>query len=434
MAADGPSDAGVAGPRIPRNPLSRRQIETVVSRSAAIFGLVFGAQTFPVMLEQADRLTPGWFIVVGVAVYGGLLAAVIASILKRGVRAVNSYVAVAWFTAMATWPFGIADPGLATDGRPWPWFILTVATAAAAVAWPVWAATAALVVAPLTYGIVRMLPAGGGESVEDAALDVVYAVILGGAVLIIITLLRHAAATVDLAQSMALDRYSNAVGQHATEVERVQVDAIVHDSVLTTLISAARAFTPEAEALAARMAANAMGYLRDAASSSPDEHALVILTELAERIRAATNNLAARFEVRTGDLAGQDIPNGTAEAVYSAAVQSMVNSTQHAGADAAVTRWLAIRSAAGGGIVVEVGDTGAGFDVQSVPTARMGLRVSIVERVANAGGQVDIDSSPGEGTVVTITWPAPRMTDAGALGASGGALPEMASSSEEPTP
>ncbi len=39
------------------------------------------------------------------------------------------------------------------------------------------------------------------------------------------------------------------------------------------------------------------------------------------------------------------------------------------------------------------------------PTSGLGLRVSIVERVANAGGQAEIDSAPGEGTVVTIRWP-----------------------------
>ncbi len=33
------------------------------------------------------------------------------------------------------------------------------------------------------------------------------------------------------------------------------------------------------------------------------------------------------------------------------------------------------------------------------------MRVSIIERVANAGGLAEIDSRPGGGTTVTISWP-----------------------------
>lgn len=406
MAANEPPHGGLGQPRSSRTPISRRQIETVVSRSTAVFGLVFGAQTVPVLLEQSSFMVPEWSIFAKALIFGGLLLSVAASILKRWVLFVNGFVAVAWFVVMATWPIGVADATVVSELRPWPWFICTVATAAAAVAWPVWAAVVALVVAPLTYGIVRVTPAGGAAPLELAAYDVIYAIILGGAVLIIITMLRQAAASVDLAQSTAIDHYSDAVRQHATEVERVQVDAIVHDSVLTTLISAARSHAPEAEALAARMASNAMGYLRDAAASSPDDATKVQVRDLALRVRLAADALSVPFENRSGDISDWDLPSQAAEAVYSAAVQSMVNSAQHAGSAPDILRWVGVRCAPGGGVVAVVGDTGAGFDPQAVPTARMGLRVSILERVSNAGGHVDVDSHPGGGTVITIRWPA----------------------------
>jgi len=58
-----------------------------------------------------------------------------------------------------------------------------------------------------------------------------------------------------------------------------------------------------------------------------------------------------------------------------------------------------------------VGDTGAGFSFVDLPAERMGLRVSIVERVTNAGGSVEIDSAVDEGTVISIRWPkAPAAT------------------------
>ena len=79
---------------------------------------------------------------------------------------------------------------------------------------------------------------------------------------------------------------------------------------------------------------------------------------------------------------------------------------QHGGASA--SRWLRISDAPESGILVEIGDDGPGFDITGVPIERLGVRVSILERVANAGGVARIDSAPGEGTVVSILWPAPE--------------------------
>jgi len=394
----------------PRNPISRRQIETVASRSVAIFGLVFGAQTIPATLEQTSLLRPGWGLVFLVAIYGGLLVSVACSIARRFVSQINTYIAVVFLLAVIAWPFVVLNPDAVAAERPWLWYLCTVATASAAIAFSTWVATVYLFAAPIAYGVVRMLPSGGGKNIESAGLDVAYAVVLGGAVLLIITLLRQAAGSVDTAQSTALSRYAHAVRQHATELERVQVDAIVHDSVLTTLLSAARAYTPEAKELATRMAGNAMGHLKDAAAASPDDDATVSMSQLAQRIIGATATLSAPFEVRTRGVDTGVIPTQSAEAVYSAAVQAMVNSLQHAGAEG-VSRWLAIRGLPDDGIQVDVGDTGEGFDLQHVPTERLGLRVSIIERVANAGGLVTVESAPGEGTVVSIHWPHPENSE-----------------------
>ena len=68
------------------------------------------------------------------------------------------------------------------------------------------------------------------------------------------------------------------------------------------------------------------------------------------------------------------------------------------------TRWVAVRGVAPGGIEVVIGDTGAGFDM-SESSERLGVRVSILERISNAGGRATVQSAPGEGTVVSIRWP-----------------------------
>jgi signal transduction histidine kinase len=53
-----------------------------------------------------------------------------------------------------------------------------------------------------------------------------------------------------------------------------------------------------------------------------------------------------------------------------------------------------------------VRDAGAGFDPARVDPARLGLRRSITERVADWGGRVSVRSAPGQGTVVDMSWPA----------------------------
>src|SRR5690606_6893482 len=230
--------------------------------------------------------------------------------------------------------------------------------------------------------------------------------ILGGAITIITAILRNAASSVDRAQATALDRYGHAVRQHAIEAERVQVDAIVHDSVLTTLLSAARAETPEAKELAALMAGNAIGHLREALSESPQGDAEVSVAALATRIADTASALSEPISVDDDGVRPGRIPVAVGEAVYSAAVQAMVNSLQHGGT---AGRCVVVRGGSSE-VTVEVGDDGCGFDPDAVPTERLGVRVSILERVASVGGSAVIDTAPGTGTVVALRWP----VDAGA--------------------
>ncbi|MCY7412320.1 MAG: hypothetical protein LH471_04690, partial [Salinibacterium sp.] len=253
---------------------------------------------------------------------------------------------------------------------------------------------------------------------------------LGGAVLIIVTMLRQAASAVDLAQSTAIEGYSNAVRQHATEVERVQVDAIVHDSVLTTLLTAARADRPAAKALAATMAANAISYLQDAALIAPDDDRKVSTAELAERICESARAFTEPIDLRVSEIAQGEVPMNAAAAIHSAAVQAMVNSFQHAGEDG-VERWVSIETSSDSAFVVVVADTGTGFLVADVPEARLGVRVSILERVGNAGGDAQVQSAPGRGTSITIRWPryaAPRPSLSASVPAS---LPASLPASED---
>ncbi len=388
----------------PSNPISGKQVEKVISRSVAVFGVVFGAQTIPWLLGQLDEAYPVWLWIVVPALFGTLIFVVVMSFLTVWVRQAHGLFAVVYLITLVSWPFMVMPEADIFSGIHWLNYLITVATSMAAIAFSTTVGTIYLFTAPTIYLVVRMTPLGGGAPWQLALLEGIYALLLGAAVVVIITMLRQAAASVDGAQAMALDRYGHAVRQHATEVERVQVDSIVHDSVLTTLISAARAFTPQAKQLAATMAGNAIGYLRDAASTTPDDGTTVRLSLLAERISDAAAALSSPFTVSVGGVGNRSIPASASETIYSAAVQAMVNSLQHAG-EQGIKRWVDVRGIARAGIEVIVGDTGVGFSLADVPPERLGVRVSIIERAANEGGIATITSAPGKGTVVSIRWP-----------------------------
>jgi signal transduction histidine kinase len=56
-----------------------------------------------------------------------------------------------------------------------------------------------------------------------------------------------------------------------------------------------------------------------------------------------------------------------------------------------------------GGVIVTVFDQGRGFDPDGEST-RLGLMRSIRHSILEVGGTVRIDSAPGEGTSVEMTW------------------------------
>lgn len=390
--------------KAPPAPLSRRRVDTILSRAVAWFGIVFGAQALPAVIGQYSLADPVWAYTAIPLVYASLVFSLLCAIAKRFVVGAARVVAFVYVAALISWPMFVLDAENAQTGDHWLYQLTTVATAAAAIGFRTRVATIYLVVVPLIYGVIRALPEGGGGPLELGLFNAIYAIILGAAVLVIVTMLRVAATSVDEAQQTALSRYSRAVREHATEVERVQVDAIVHDSVLTTLLTAARAAEGDEQALAGRMAADAIRNLDDAALVTPDDGSTIRFRQLADRIGEAARGMPVTFSVRLRSLDARVIPASTAESLYSAAVQAMVNSAQHAGGHD-VRRWLRIAGHRDA-IEIEVGDAGVGFDTASVPQERLGVRRSIVERTASGGGEAHVQSAPGRGTAVTLRWPA----------------------------
>jgi signal transduction histidine kinase len=407
MSGSAPASAAPPEVRTPANPITSSQVEVVLSRATSIFGALSGLQAVPALLKQFPVMDTAAGLTTIVVVFGCLALAGVASVFRQWMTGTFATFAIVYLLTLLLWPTIVPGP-LPGDDAAWVYYLCNVATGFAAVAvrrrW--WIAAAYTTVTPVVLAALRTLPEGGGASIERAVLDGFYCFFLGAVMLVVAISLRIAARNVDAAQSQALTRYADAVRHNATEAERTRVDALVHDSVLTTLLSAARSRTPETMALSARMARNAMGHLTAAQSSFPIPAAEVPLDVLVGRIRLAVAELSAVFDVHFRDVSGA-VPDAAAEALVTAATQAMVNSANHAGDDPEIRRWVRVLGLPDG-VSVVVEDTGRGFDPDAIPVERLGVRTSILKRMADAGGTASVVSRPGEGTRVELTWTSAR--------------------------
>jgi signal transduction histidine kinase len=197
--------------------------------------------------------------------------------------------------------------------------------------------------------------------------------------------------------------------------ERREQERLLHDTVLNTLSAIGQGGQHEARQLEGRCRRDVA--MLEYALSDPGDPAKVAgrpFGVLLIGIEAAAIELRARgLEVHVAvagharEPAAGPVPGQVAVAMAYAVREALVNVAAHAGTGQAwVDVSLAGPPAADGGVRVTIRDAGVGFDPAAVDPARLGLRRSIIERVADLGGRASVRSQPGEGTVVNLLWPA----------------------------
>ena len=189
---------------------------------------------------------------------------------------------------------------------------------------------------------------------------------------------------------------------------RRRADNFIHDRILSVLKVVPTESTEPAQLRAG--AREALADL-DTAAAEPDApvRSSELLAALTRRLRTIGGDDVVISDSITKNL---NLPQETAQALVDAAAEALRNSLTHAaGPDRGpVTRTAALRSAADG-ITITVSDDGRGFDPERAPISRHGVSGSIIARMRDAQGQARIDSSPGAGTTVTLSWN-PRTTTA----------------------
>ena len=184
--------------------------------------------------------------------------------------------------------------------------------------------------------------------------------------------------------------------QRIRSEERAAVAVHLHDSVLQTLALIQRnAQDPRRTVTLARRQERE---LRDWLYGPPAGAA----PSLGRAVNAMAEEVEDLHDVKVELVVVGDRPaDELTEALVAAAREAAVNAAKHAGVD----HLSVYVEVAPDGLHAFVRDRGCGFDPADVPPDRRGLAQSIQGRIRRAGGTVEIDSGPGQGTEIRMSVP-----------------------------
>jgi len=174
--------------------------------------------------------------------------------------------------------------------------------------------------------------------------------------------------------------------------ERAEVAAHVHDSVLQTLTLIQRNAGDAREvARLARAEERALrGWLYTPTGNPADT--------LAAALVQATAEVEDSYDATIDTVMVGDRPlDERTSALLAATREALVNAARHGGGVASVYAECTTNA-----VDVYVRDRGAGFDLETIPADRHGVRESMIGRMERHGGTVDIKSSAGAGTEVHL--------------------------------
>ncbi|MFG2635544.1 PspC domain-containing protein [Streptomyces sp. NPDC048362] len=182
--------------------------------------------------------------------------------------------------------------------------------------------------------------------------------------------------------------------------ERAEVAAHVHDSVLhtLTLIQRNAENASEVRRLARAQERDLRTWLYKPEGTGRDE------TEEPDTVAEAVRRNAAEVEDKHGVpievvVVGDCPLDDRTGAQMQAAREAMVNAAKYGGDGGAVQVYAEVE---GKTVFVSVRDRGPGFDLDSIPADRMGVRESIIGRMERNGGTARLRVVPGGGTEVEL--------------------------------
>jgi signal transduction histidine kinase len=377
-----------------------RTMYFAIGIATIIFGLLLapGASGF---IGQADQVNTPFLlfsIFIGFLLPGML--SVLGYVLPLSVlRGIVTGIAIGFVACQLLFPLALTNGYLANGGTPWLQGFGPIPATLLAVAWvgrTTW--VFALAQGPIVVYLGLTAREGTGiQAVLEGLGAMVSCSIFAGVSLAIML----ASARLDSVAERAREQASLEAIAVTREREQTRINAMVHDDIMSVLLAASREPQPAGLSMQAREALTRVEELVStdlvAKPYAPDE----LVAVLRATVGSAAPDIAFTYAIDGTD----SVPRDVVAALTEATEEAIRNSVLHAGDDA--TRSVSVE-VDDRGLEVVVNDDGRGFSPRDVPQRRLGLRVSILERMRSLpGGDARVRSKAGTGTRISLMWVRP---------------------------
>ncbi|WP_055476230.1 sensor histidine kinase [Gordonia sp. HS-NH1] len=316
----------------------------------------------------------------------------------RALRVCAGVAAGGYLMAVATWGFGWNGAHLSGTTGIWFFSFCGLAAIAAALAMrPTYAfvVLVVVVVSTITINYVVRDVARSGLFVPDMAWAFAFSLVYFAAAVMGM----RTAAVLDDTRAQAYRTAAAAAASQARANERQRFNQLTHDGVMATLLVAARRGNSTQLAAQAQATLHALDRIRSDTDTDGTMTPDAVLTHLSEV--TATVDPTRRFEVRrTINSSDAGYPAMVVRTVAAAAGEAVRNSGRHARA----SKTIVSVEITDDRLQIEVADDGEGFEPSAVPADRLGIAISIRERMSQIGGSATIESAPMRGTRVCLEW------------------------------
>ena len=374
------------------------------SRMRPVFGLVLGLSHLEVVANYFQQeavflpIAASFFYLITLSVLSVIVTALIG---KFNNTALVAHAAATLFT-LAVLPQLIQPASSLADSfhHPWAWWAVGPAGFCIAVVGKNFLTASFLPILSVAWVVTELQIQWSDAPLLKGIQDGLYVFLFAGAVAGLLSLTRNWADRVDAANQQLAASSIAMARTEAMELEDQRLDALIHDSVLHTMLFAASAQSKSEQLASAKLAGETVAKLETAKAGSPK-------TSLVTRraLFLALEKLALQsypgltLNVEQGDV--ERVPLEVAQAITEATLQALDNAKNHSEADHVT---LDLEGLEGAGIQARVVDDGIGFKLNRIPRDRIGIQVSILGRMATVGGHAEIDTAPGAGTAVVIRW------------------------------
>ena len=256
---------------------------------------------------------------------------------------------------------------------------------------------------PLRLGIPWFVFTVGGVTLANAVLqgrtqwvelagDVGFALINTFAFVVFAAVAIRVSRVTDSFEARARLDHARAATLRARNKEMTRFTALVHDQVLSELAAISGGLKPSSN-VDLRFGSGL------AESSAVGADRLIdMVAECVHRETPECDVIVGRREVRSG----MEFPEPMVANLILSLAEAARNSAKHAGPGARRRCTVDVADTA---VRVTYADDGAGFSVDDVADTRAGLRISILGRMASVeGGSAKVESVPGTGTEVILSW------------------------------